>query len=1478
MKTYCTLHQRLVLAIFMCINFSLRAQPANTPTENIPTIVTPPGNSGPYPGLYNMTFGDRQNYIRSITPDQPVTQVNASIKHRQITEYFDGLGRSLQTVVKRGHADGNDIVQPYLYDGVGRQSTSYLPYARPAHQSIGEFDHLPKARTEDFYPLSQGQQPYSKTEYDNSPLNRPLKQLAPGKSWVGSGRGIVLQASFNIDPVYFSGGIIPTYYEVKGAYPRFEFNTTNNTVSYIGTYPAGTLFVSKVTDEDGEVKEEVKDKNGRVLFTRMLTRSQHPPLFPIMSPIDFFPTNYVYTFYIYDDLDRLRVVVPPGLITPTFTMSSSVNNNITTNTYNYIWSAPTSDMLNGLCYLNNYNGRGSIIEKKIPGKAIENFVYDQRERLVLYQDGNLRSVGKWQYNFYDGFNRLRTSGLINLSDNRIDLQAQALSNLGNIPSGSWRNVVNNYNPATILELYPPYITGAEILTFNFYDNYDLVPTWYDATKIPAAPSGDATIVPSNYSSATKGMLTATKFKILDPNNPSVKWITTLYYYDDKGRLIQNVTDNINGGKEYNSQLFYFQGMPFQSVTHHHNPVALAIPGANDALKHIKLDKKYRRNLGQGGNDQVWQLQQTINDGTPYNLAYYDYDHMGRVVVKQYTMANVLQEYNIRGWLSQIHARNPMYTDSTYFRENLYYDDGFASKLYNGNIAGITWNNYGVIAPDNTKRNAYGYSYDKLGRLTHAEFRNNPSLPGAWVKDNKDYSASNITYDDRGNILTMSQRGMKVGPIDIDRLSYQYTPNTNQLKKVTDQVNPLATVQTPDFKDNANLPVEYTYDDNGNLLSDANKAITSITYNHLDKPSVITVQGKGSITYVYDAMGNRLRKTIIDNVAQTTEVWDYMGSFVYKNNVLQYILNEEGRSRPEVVAGGNQSGSTKFVYDYFIKDHLGNVRTTLAAEPKSYEYYAMHEFATANSEQLIFDNIAAVRDDKPGSINMDDLKAARLNAAEADRRIGTAIMLRVMPGDKFTLATDAYYEADIDGQEHDYSPAEDIVSSLLATLSGGTVGGKPIGETDNKEIIHHLFARPETLSGLENILNDAGYTGTEPRAGLNYLFFDEQMNLQPISGSLSLGGLSPDVFGNISVATGPAIEPGYLLVYVDNRSIGKDVWFDNVQVLHFDTKVVEENHYYPFGLTTSVNAMGATAQPLKYQSKELEKSFGIEMYDFSARMQDPQLGRTWQPDPMSVMRTWTSPYSWVQNNPVSRIDPSGAIDYEFDQFGNQISDLGGDKIDFLHQRDGSTKIVDRETLASNLIKGGEEMIRATTQRPKNTDWRTLYWEWEHGTGPARSLLSDFDNSAIGVFGSFDRVSSNYARKARAAVLSEGLSKNGVSFAYDEVNPISAGTDGWEQFIGRANLSYYKLGDKVLFMMNDSKSMNSFAYRAWPFDNHDRLDNFWGPRGSNTYQTYIWIETMSEIKSKNTIMQSYIQRVISAGDEYKSNPRYLPTLKD
>lgn len=85
------------------------------------------------------------------------------------------------------------------------------------------------------------------------------------------------------------------------------------------------------------------------------------------------------------------------------------------------------------------------------------------------------------------------------------------------------------------------------------------------------------------------------------------------------------------------------------------------------------------------------------------------------------------------------------------------------------------------------------------------------------------------------------------------------------------------------------------------------------------------------------------------------------------------------------------------------------------------------------------------------------------------------------------------------------------------------------------------------------------------------------------------------------------------------------------------------YYYPFGLTVGVGQTGQgnlPNQPYKYQGKELEKSFGLEMYDFGARMIDPQLGRTWQLDPHADLYPKISPYASMNNSPPNYVDPNG----------------------------------------------------------------------------------------------------------------------------------------------------------------------------------------------------------------------------------------------
>jgi len=106
--------------------------------------------------------------------------------------------------------------------------------------------------------------------------------------------------------------------------------------------------------------------------------------------------------------------------------------------------------------------------------------------------------------------------------------------------------------------------------------------------------------------------------------------------------------------------------------------------------------------------------------------------------------------------------------------------------------------------------------------------------------------------------------------------------------------------------------------------DANKGITSITYNYLNLPQVITFNNSGNrIEYIYSALGTKLSKIYYaSNVLQATT--DYISGTIYENGILKYGQTSEGRFEP------NGSGGYKYVYD--LKDHLGNVRMSFDKGP------------------------------------------------------------------------------------------------------------------------------------------------------------------------------------------------------------------------------------------------------------------------------------------------------------------------------------------------------------------------------------------------------------------------------------------------------------------------------------------------------------------------------------------------------------------
>jgi len=354
------------------------------------------------------------------------------------------------------------------------------------------------------------------------------------------------------------------------------------------------------------------------------------------------------------------------------------------------------------------------------------------------------------------------------------------------------------------------------------------------------------------------------------------------------------------------------------------------------------------------------------------------------------------------------------------------------------------------------------------------------------------------------------------------------------------------------------------------------------------------------------------------------------------------MTEEGRVR----LGSNGT----YTYDYFLKDHLGNVRVILKTEDQSGTYSVYHaasmETATAATESTYYSNLDKVRNFTPvGFMSLKkNEKVAHLKGTDPNKQIGPSITVKVNSGDKISLTAQSFYPDNTGTQR------TGLAETALSQLVNAIVNPAGLSDKGKAFATDNLKAQGfDKSSGYQNMMNklpnsDYSNENNRPKAYMVWMLFDSEMKLVKTSKSSGARQI-PEGAGQVKQMAENDIvmdQGGFLTAYTVNESPAS-VYIDNFQLSMMQGPVQEENTYYPFGmLNTGLSNSGLTVpiNNYKYNGKELQTDLDLQWLDYGARFYDPVIGRFHTQDRFAEKYLDFTPYQYGANNPMKYIDING----------------------------------------------------------------------------------------------------------------------------------------------------------------------------------------------------------------------------------------------
>ncbi len=1239
-----------------------------------------------------------KSQINTLSPAQQNFKVN----------YYDKFGRMTQSVIANGsNTVTKDLVNYFQYDIHNRLFRKYLPL--PAtYTNAGDYKNNIYQEVTNFYSINSSNYastyyPYAETFYDTVADDRVLATGSFGESWqINTGHTLRNNFAPNL-----TGEVLMWITDNGDNFPALsgkhglEYAVTNPSItkgayaSY--SYEGNTLKKVVTFDANNHVSIQFYNSLGKLLASKQLvdTSVTIDKETTIHSGNE---TAFNTTYYIYDNKNQLVYVLPPNAI-------KFLLNGVNVISPSFSGVSFEEQSLNEMIYCYSYDFQGRRVGIKVPGKGWEVTIYNKADQPVLIQNETLREANKWQFIKYDYLGRAIMTGLYTNGGNT----AESLYNFIKYQNNAYESITStNTNFYYTNNSFPT--TNLEILTVNYFDTYVPTANAFDATLFSVVPN----------TTAIMGLATGALVKVLG-SNPA-QYLASTIYYDEYNRPIQTHKEQYGSAITWDkiNNTYAFDGSLTKSVRYH--------TGAQN------LTLQYRYDYDHAGRKTKTYLKANADPEVVHSDL--QYNEVGQLIEKNihgtgtapsYTyLQSIDYRYTENGWLSSINnskldnsVGNNDLNDA--FGMELFYDTppnslpingGISGQSvnaqYNGNISASIWKAKDLNASAaKVNRQAYSYKYDILDRLQSARYSAETSANnGIYTKDLDRYNEA-LKYDNMGNIITLKRKGRN--NVLIDNLTFDYTDGpltTNKLYKINDAA--INDANFNDFKDLTGGTVnKYDYDNDGRLIEDLTKKV-NYAYNHLDLPTTITNTINGAtLNFIYDASGRKLARTIpgsstihyyMDGIES-----EFVPSVVPNSSLLllnstssnststaplaptanstatasgtydiKFAATEEGRLRPKTVAANT------YFFDYYLKDHLGNIRVTLTNElpivtypvcsvedrvttGPTYNNHIQHErlfytippsrIGTIASGTFDYNNPTLSSPPTVAQKNLINKKCIQLpnpstvNNANDSTRIWIPKILKVNSGDKISATINAFYN-----NTNITSPA--LGNGFFGTFVNTMVNQVPAG-IPSSDIIAKLQSNfssgANVYSGTVNSIYNNTYNGTtgyatvtRPKAYLLMLFYDNDFTLlkdQSYIREIQTNANTKDV---MTLTDKIANVAGYCQIAIANES-NYIVLFDKFQVTHKQSNTSEINEYYPFGLQnqqTSSTQFGSKEQRYKYNGKELMKDFGLESEDYGARLYSPQIGRWTVIDEKAEKYITMSPYNYAGNNPIKYIDPNG----------------------------------------------------------------------------------------------------------------------------------------------------------------------------------------------------------------------------------------------